>query len=503
MADSKDLSDAFIKVSFQEDRESDPLMGHWLDQGSAKHSSPLVLLSQLLQKLYPNHSLVVTGDYRLNILSFPGVQAQPISPPELITNTFFASLPKSASPIPGILLESVEYGAFKAFWQGKQFILYIARWPMGFGQVTQYFILHEGPESTSRELLLATGVWSDQLHDEIWVYNQGWQKDAGLCREILKAHWEDVILEPEFKQAIQKDVFGFFSSRDTYKKLTLPWKRGLIMHGPPGNGKTITIKVIMKECLERGYSPMYVKSLRHYFGDEYAIAEVFQKARQNSPCVVILEDIDSQINDQNRSFFLNELDGLEGNDGLLLIGTTNHLDRLDPGLATRPSRFDRKYLFDDPNKAARVLYAQYWQRKLKDNDEVSFPDSLVTEIAEKTERFSFAYLKEAFVSALVTLLKEKEEGKHVTFESVIKRQIKTLRKQLDEAAPKAGFSQGPASDFPSSSTEKRDIRPLLDVLSQRLRAAEYRGGPIFPRPDHDIRGSIMDDLQGGGNRAWF
>jgi transitional endoplasmic reticulum ATPase len=73
--------------------------------------------SQLLQKLYPNHSLVVTQDYRLNILSFPDLHAQPISPSELITNTVFASLPKHASPVPGILLDSVEYGAFKAFWQ--------------------------------------------------------------------------------------------------------------------------------------------------------------------------------------------------------------------------------------------------------------------------------------------------------------------------------------------------------------------------------------------------
>lgn len=79
-----------------------------------------------------------------------------------------------------------------------------------------------------------------------------------------------------------------------------------------------------------------------FMGDEFAISEVFKKARQNSPCVVILEDLDSQINDQNRSFFLNELDGLQSNDGLLLIGSTNHLDRLDPGLSTRPSRFDRK-----------------------------------------------------------------------------------------------------------------------------------------------------------------
>ena len=79
-----------------------------------------------------------------------------------------------------------------------------------------------------------------------------------------------------------------------------------------------------------------------YFGDEYAIAEVFSKARQIAPCLIILEDIDSLVNDQNRSFFLNELDGLEKNDGILLVGSTNHLDQLDPGLSSRPSRFDRK-----------------------------------------------------------------------------------------------------------------------------------------------------------------
>ena len=69
---------------------------------------------------------------------------------------------------------------------------------------------------------------------------------------------------------------------------------------------------------------------------------MFIKAREMSPCVVILEDLDSLITDRNRSFFLNQLDGLEGNDGLLVIGTTNHFEKLDPGLSARPSRFDRK-----------------------------------------------------------------------------------------------------------------------------------------------------------------
>ncbi len=84
------------------------------------------------------------------------------------------------------------------------------------------------------------------------------------------------------------------------------------------------------------------------------IRQVFSRARAEAPCLLILEDLDSLITDGNRSFFLNEVDGLEDNDGLLLvsrngrakfdlqIGTTNHFDKLDPALSNRPSRFDRK-----------------------------------------------------------------------------------------------------------------------------------------------------------------
>jgi transitional endoplasmic reticulum ATPase len=111
-------------------------------------------------------------------------------------------------------------------------MLYCFKWPSGFGQTTEQFILHEGPASVSRELLLAIGIWADQLHNEIWVYNQGWSKNSGLWQEIWKARWEDVILESAFKTAIQKDVLGFFSSKDTYKSLTLPWKVTSYFRGP-------------------------------------------------------------------------------------------------------------------------------------------------------------------------------------------------------------------------------------------------------------------------------
>ncbi|THH15203.1 hypothetical protein EW146_g5223, partial [Bondarzewia mesenterica] len=535
----KDFADAFVKISFQEERDGDPAFNPWVDQGSAKHSYPELLLSRQLQKLYPGHSLVMSADYRLDLLGFPGAYIQPLSPAEVITNKVFLPLPKRTGPVPGLLLDSVEFGAFKVAWKHYDFTLYIARksrlvvqWPVGFGVKTQYFILHEGPETPANDLLLSAGIYEDQLHNEIWVFNQGfWNKDAGLWQDVQKADWSDVILEEDFKVALQKDVYSFFSSEGTYKKLSLPWKRGLILYGPPGNGKTISIKAIMKTCDAKGYNPMYVRSFKSWMGDEGSMAAVFNKARQTSPCVLILEDLDSLINDSNRSFFLNELDGLKGNDGLLVIGTTNHFDRLDPGLSTRPSRFDRKYLlyslFDDPNLAARTLYVQYWQEKLKDNQDVVFPDSLVKEIAETTDRFSFAYLKEAFVSALVVLLADQEGGTKTSFENVIKSQIKTLRKQLDKDTLDRFYSPYSSTASTSGSPENKyaalfdslvaHLQAIPPLTSQGPRQASSSGssidipkqripgptvGPILPpsSDNKDIR-ALFEGISHDGNEA--
>ena len=91
-----------------------------------------------------------------------------------------------------------------------------------------------------------------------------------------------------------------------------------------------------------------------------------------------------------------------------MVGSTNHLELLDPGIAKRPSRFDRKYRFDDPNMRQRVKYCQYWQRKLEDNKEIEFPDEICEEAAKITDGFSFAFIQEAFVSALLEIAREKD-----------------------------------------------------------------------------------------------
>jgi transitional endoplasmic reticulum ATPase len=148
---------------------------------------------------------------------------------------------------------------------------------------------------------------------------------------------------------------------------------------------------------------LYVRSLSGYAGPEASLSAIFSKARQQAPCFLVFEDLDSIVTDAVRSYFLNEVDGLRNNDGILMVGSTNHLERLDPGISKRPSRFDRKYLFPDPSMDQRVQYCEYWRTKLLDNEDIEFPTILNKAIASITKGFSFAYIQEAFVAALLAI----------------------------------------------------------------------------------------------------
>jgi transitional endoplasmic reticulum ATPase len=142
---------------------------------------------------------------------------------------------------------------------------------------------------------------------------------------------------------------------------------------------------------------------------------IFTKARQEAPCYLVFEDLDSLVSDGVRSFFLNQVDGIAKNDGILMVGSTNHLDLLDPGISKRPSRFDRKYFFPNPDFEQRLQYCEFWRRKvlgpdaevmpLRD-DKIEFPKALCAAAAKITAGFSFAYIQEAFLASLLMIASE-------------------------------------------------------------------------------------------------
>ncbi|KAL2415604.1 hypothetical protein ABEF95_001111 [Exophiala dermatitidis] len=335
--------------------------------------------------------------------------------PEALKWTVFVPPSRRLDGGNGVVAERAFFETYQYKWKNMTFLVYLVDGRDGgepYPNVRNQYIL--GDKGEVHTLVATVGRHDSVLHGEIWVFNQGyWQKDANLYRSIMKSRWEDVILDEALKDDLKYTVTGFYDSRDQYKRLRVPWKRGIIFYGPPGNGKTITIKATMHTLYERDppVPTLYVKSLASFSGPEYSIETIFRKARQEAPCYLVFEDLDSLVTDQVRSFFLNAIDGLSENEGILMVGSTNHLERLDPGISKRPSRFDRKYLFPDPDLDQRVKYCQYWQRKLKDNKEIEFPDEICPAAAKITDGFSFAYIQEAFVSTLMAIARQETTGK--------------------------------------------------------------------------------------------
>lgn len=100
---------------------------------------------------------------------------------------------------------------------------------------------------------------------------------------------------------------------------------------------------------------------------------------------------------------MNEVDGIENNEGILIIASTNYLERLDPAVTKRPSRFDRKYHFSLPGKRERVRYLEHWRTRLETNDQIDFDPAICEVVAKMTEGFSFAYLKELMLQTLLAM----------------------------------------------------------------------------------------------------
>jgi len=293
------------------------------------------------------------------------------------------------------LTKRLENSWLNVLWQGHLLDVVLITWSESCYRSRHHWIVAE-TRKLAEAFFAEVCEWSSEVRGEVLVFQDGhWEKNQELYEAIKTSTFDNVILPDSLKRQIQSDFQQFFRSREVYGQYAIPWKRGALFIGPPGNGKTHTVKALINQL---GRPCLYVKGFKsEYATEQENIGAVFARARMTTPCLMILEDIDAMIDNNNRSFFLNELDGFETNAGLVVLATTNHPEKLDPAILDRPSRFDRKYHFDLPAVTERLAYVVAWNERLEAPLRLS--EKATEQLVQQTENFSFAYMKELFVSA--------------------------------------------------------------------------------------------------------
>lgn len=257
------------------------------------------VMAQSLKRQYPNLELLIAPEMTCNLLgyaaaghaSFTSIEEPSSDVPSSLRWTVYLPPARRIDGGGGALGEMVVFGKFLYRWRSHEFIVYLVDGRDGmtaYPQIVNFYVL-AAERVHADALIAAAGRWSNELHGEVWVFDGGaWQKSAELYRSVLKSSWDNVIMDADMKRTIIDDHLSFFGSRDTYARLKVPWKRGVIYHGPPGNGKTISIKAMMNTLYSRKpeIPTLYVRTLTSVSAVPDPSGAVFPK-----PKVIYLSDI--------------------------------------------------------------------------------------------------------------------------------------------------------------------------------------------------------------------
>ena len=180
------------------------------------------------------------------------------------------------------------------------------------------------------------------------------------------------------------EIVDFLKKSDKYKELGAKIPKGALLVGPPGTGKTLLAKAVAGEANVPFLSISGSDFVEMFVGvGASRVRDLFEQAKQKAPCIVFIDEIDAigkkrdnqlSSNDereQTLNQLLTEMDGFEGNNGVIILAATNRPESLDPAL-TRPGRFDRRVPVELPDLAGREAILKVHAKKIKTADDVDF-----------------------------------------------------------------------------------------------------------------------------------
>ena len=214
-------------------------------------------------------------------------------------------------------------------------------------------------------------------------------------REVLiekpNVKWEDIGALESAKQELREAVEWPLKFGKVFDHMNAKPPKGILLYGPPGTGKTMLAKAVATESEANFIAVKGPEFLNKWVGEsEKAVRETFRKARQASPCVIFMDEIDSiapergtgsdsNVTERVISQMLTELDGLEALNDVVVIAATNRPDIMDPALL-RPGRFDKSIFIGPPDRESRISILKIHTEEKPLADDVDIED-----LADKTE----------------------------------------------------------------------------------------------------------------------
>lgn len=254
----------------------------------------------------------------------------------------------------------------------------------------------------------------------------------------------------------------FWNKEQTYRDFGFLWKRGILLWGPPGSGKTTTVQMLSKMIIERGGLSVYIDNPRI---GAYGL-ELLRRIEPSRPVVVILEDIDAIISKYDESDLLSLLDGELQIDNVIFIATTNYPQKLDGRIVNRPSRFDLVEKIDTPSPEARRIYLINKKPSLeKELIEVDDPD-VMKRIIENRKLLEEYEADDGITKARITKLK-REISKD---EKVSKKKVNALDHWVESTD---GFTFA----------HLKELFLKVEVLGQNFMESEAAVRSLFKRPN--------------------
>ena len=233
------------------------------------------------------------------------------------------------------------------------------------------------------------------------LFNTNWE-----YVDFQKRDWKSIVISDDYRNTIDRNIVNFIANIGHYKELRLPTSRGVLITGPPGTGKTLLCETIINQV---DCTKIYVTSDSvSNVGD---IKQVYKVARKLAPTIVIIEDIDTLGGLDRREGgnhpllgeFLNCLNGVGSNEGVVTLATTNYPKHLDVALIDRPGRIDLRIEFGLPDNTLRGHIFKKYLSELP-TTKINY-----TKLIKESEGMTGAYIREVVMSAFIISQEKKSK----------------------------------------------------------------------------------------------